>query len=445
MDARRLRWVLVVCALGSLGATYTTANFVVQAPTPEIAEQVGKAAEHYRVVLAQEWLGHTLPKWYRPCSITVKVGQMGAGGATTFAFDRGEVFGWRMTVQGSLERILDSVLPHEVSHTIFACHFRRPLPRWADEGAATLAENESEQRRQRLLYQQVLRENRRIPLRQLLAIKEYPRDMQHVLTLYAQGHALADFLVETGGKARYLQFVNAAHQLGWDRALQQCYEMENVESLDKAWNEWIIAGSPRLNLPVDQQLAATPSHGPTQPQPRTHLADAVVRSQSPEAAALPGSDRGQPPASATPQPIRRDARPLTADSRSAPPRASSVQPHGSPRRLELPVHSTSSGTVRERSPDAQQRARRDGWTALPLSQAGPSRQDPGLAPPRSRNQFSDFPSPRSELPADDRFSAAAEEPGAAFGRTTTWSDFPQDRTQGEPDRLGKSSALSFSP
>ena len=44
----------------------------------------------------------------------------GAGGATSFVFDRGEVFGWKMNIQGSRERILDSVLPHEVTHTIFA-------------------------------------------------------------------------------------------------------------------------------------------------------------------------------------------------------------------------------------------------------------------------------------------------------------------------------------
>ena len=66
---------------------------------------------------------------------------LGAGGATSFVFEHGEVFGWRMTIQGSLVRILDSVLPHEVTHTIFATHFRQPLPRWADEGACTTVEH----------------------------------------------------------------------------------------------------------------------------------------------------------------------------------------------------------------------------------------------------------------------------------------------------------------
>ena len=49
-----------------------------------------------------------------------------------------------MTVEGSLERILNSVLPHEVTHTIFAAKFGRPLPRWADEGGAVLSEDATE-------------------------------------------------------------------------------------------------------------------------------------------------------------------------------------------------------------------------------------------------------------------------------------------------------------
>ena len=90
-----------------------------------------------------------MPNWAQPCPITAQVGRhLGAGGATSFVFEHGEVFGWRMTIQGSLERILDSVLPHEVTHTIFATHFRQPLPRWADEGACTTVEHASEKAKQ---------------------------------------------------------------------------------------------------------------------------------------------------------------------------------------------------------------------------------------------------------------------------------------------------------
>jgi hypothetical protein len=277
MGARWIRILIVLLVPLFMGATQRTPNFVVQAPTVEIARAVATAAEQYRIALAQEWLGKELPRWNRPCVVTVRVGQIGAGGATTFSFDRGEVYGWKMRVQGSLERILDSVLPHEISHTIFACHFRRPLPRWADEGAATLVEHESERRRQHLLLNEVMSGGRTIPLRRLLSMTEYPRAMQSVLTLYAQGHSLADYLVQQRGKTQYLRFLSDAHRVGWNTALKQGYGIETVEKLESTWSSWVTAGSPALNLPAGQQLTASSLKRPS--RDRTRL---IVRGQSPD-------------------------------------------------------------------------------------------------------------------------------------------------------------------
>ncbi len=102
MEARFWRG-LAACALVlvSLGASYRTPNFVVTAPTQQIAEQVGQQAEKYRHDLAIEWLGKPMPNWARPCPVTVQIGaNLGAGGVTSFVFDRGEVFGWQMNIQG---------------------------------------------------------------------------------------------------------------------------------------------------------------------------------------------------------------------------------------------------------------------------------------------------------------------------------------------------------
>jgi hypothetical protein len=279
MDAHKTRfaaWVAVM-TISTLGtteaATYRTPNFVVNAPTKEFAEEVGKAAEFYREELAVTWLGKKLPKWYRPCPISVRVGQIGAGGATSFQFDRGEVFGWKMNVQGTEQRILDSVIPHEVSHTIFASYFRRPLPRWADEGAATIIEHESERMRQMQTLKQVTNNGTRYSLRQLLAIKEYPQDMQRVLTLYAQGYSLSDYLIQKKGRTNFLEFLEAAHHHGWDNALRTHYKLKNIEQLEGKWDNWVMAGSPRLELPKGVMVASNDSNVP-QPD--------VVRGQSPD-------------------------------------------------------------------------------------------------------------------------------------------------------------------
>lgn len=281
MEARFARLMLLVVCPALLGAGYRTDNFVVEAPTADIAKQVGLAAEHFRRELATEWLGQTLPRWSAPCPIRVKVGQLGAGGATTFSFypngtGSAEVANWDMQIQGSLERILDSVLPHEVSHTIFACHFRRPLPRWADEGAATLAEHDSEKRRQVLTVQQVINTRRRIPFRNLLNIKEYPADMQDVMTLYAEGYSLAELLVQEGGRSRYLRFLTDAHREGWDKAILAHYGYRGIDELERRWHGWVMAGSPEIELPRGQMLADA--------SPGRQLAakgELVVRGQNP--------------------------------------------------------------------------------------------------------------------------------------------------------------------
>ncbi len=263
---------------------YRSTNFTVYAATPDIAERVGKEAEHWRKELSIVWLGKEMPSWYRPCPIKVSVTNQGAGGMTTFSFDRGEVFGWNMQVQGTMDRILDSVIPHEVTHTILACHFRRPLPRWADEGACTLIEHDSEKLRQLKLLDEVMQSGKRIPLRQLFSMTEYPKDMNNVMKLYAEGYSVADFLVQQGGPRKFLAFMDQAHQQDWDTALKTHYQVNSIEDLEKQWSGWTLAGSPRIDA-TGQMVAR--AHLPAQPQQTTRqnsepIAAAIIRGQSPE-------------------------------------------------------------------------------------------------------------------------------------------------------------------
>ena len=235
--------VLVLPANILSAAGYRTANFVVEAPNPQLAQKIGDAAEQYRHDLAIEWIGQPLPRWSQPCPITAEVAPtLGAGGATSFVFDRGEVFNWTMTIQGSEERNLDSVLPHEVTHTIFASHFRRPLPRWADEGACTTVEHPVERARQHRLLIEFLRTGRGISFPEMFAMKEYPAD---VLPLYSQGYSLARYLIERGGRKRYIQFVgNGLASSNWPESLSQYYGIDDIAKLQNVWLEWVKRGCP---------------------------------------------------------------------------------------------------------------------------------------------------------------------------------------------------------
>lgn len=248
----------VVSACASLGAAHRTQNFTCNAASREVAVQVCEAAERYRRDLAVEWLGRDLPNWGKPCPITVQVGpRLGAGGATSFVFDQGEVFGWEMSIQGSLERVLDSVLPHEVTHTIFATHFRRPLPRWADEGGSTTVEHASERNKQQRMLIEFLQTGRGISFSQMFAMKEYPQD---VLPLYAQGHSLASYLIYQGGKRKFVQFVgDGMNSDDWAGELQRFYGIRNLGALQNTWLDWVAQGSPALGSPETTALASAES------------------------------------------------------------------------------------------------------------------------------------------------------------------------------------------
>ena len=262
MEARRFYAAMIAVSLLSLGAGYRTQNFLVTAPTSHFAQQLAILAENYRRDLAVEWLGHELPPWSEPCPIRADVGaQLGAGGATSFAFISGQPTGWTMSIQGSAERILDSVLPHEITHTIFATHYGRPLPRWADEGACTIVEHDSEKQKQHRLLYEFLSTGRGIAFNQMFAMQDYPSDM---LPLYSQGYSLARFLVAQGGKRKFVEYVGDGMKWkNWTKATQTHYQFHSLSELQITWLEWVRRGCPDI-ASSGTQLASNAEPAPGQ-------------------------------------------------------------------------------------------------------------------------------------------------------------------------------------
>ncbi len=257
MDATVLRVATIAAALSCLGANYGSTpanvttlagsaqsqNFIVSADSTQFAQQVAQAAERYRRELALSWLGRELPPWTGPCPIHVTTGrQLGAGGATSFSFAEGQPHSWHMEVQGSRERVLDSVLPHEITHTILATHFGRPLPRWADEGAATSVEDVSERAKQEKLLLRFLTTDRGIAFNHMFAMKEYPRD---ILPLYSQGYSLARFLIAQHGRRTYVDYLaDGMRWNNWTAATRKHYGYSSLADLQQTWLGWVRKGSP---------------------------------------------------------------------------------------------------------------------------------------------------------------------------------------------------------
>ncbi|MCH2181191.1 MAG: hypothetical protein MK108_04225 [Mariniblastus sp.] len=249
-------WIFADTAWAQGQYRAATTNFVITAPDPNLAREAGRLAEQYRRELSKQWLGYEIENWKEKCPVQIKLGPH-AGGETSFAFMEGqksEPIGWQMKIFGPPDRVLDAVLPHEITHTIFATHFGQPLPRWADEGACTTVEHESERNKNHEMLMNFLtaKPSRGIPFNRMFTMKRYPHD---ILPLYAQGYSLAKFLIAQKGHVHFVKFIEQG--LGeenrnprpsatkiWDQATQQFYGYQDLSDLQIAWIEWVRKGSP---------------------------------------------------------------------------------------------------------------------------------------------------------------------------------------------------------
>jgi hypothetical protein len=66
-------------------------------------------------------------------------------------------------------------------------------------------------------------------------MEEYPRDL---MGFYGQGYSVSRFLVQMGGRPRFLQFVRDGMTRGWDVASKGHYGLDDVRELDRAWRAW---------------------------------------------------------------------------------------------------------------------------------------------------------------------------------------------------------------
>ena len=204
-----------------------------------------------------------------------------------------------MHIEGPLDRLLASVLPHEITHTVFAYYFRQPLPRWADEGGAVLSEDDIERNRHDRLVRSILNTpGRAIPLRRLFSLTQYPPD---VMVLYAEGYSVSNFLVASSSRQVFLNFVAQGMRGDWDGAVRTNYGYNSVEELEKAWVESLykarqpqqpagdLAGRPAEGRPSEQVVMrqTAPPAPPLLEAPR-----AIVRGQAPDADAYPSDAKG---------------------------------------------------------------------------------------------------------------------------------------------------------
>ncbi len=305
MEARSVRLALcmacLVCAFAtsSLRGQYPgrfaahSPNFIVFAQSDQMARAVATAAEKQRSELALHWLGHELPAWSTRCPIHVTAGpRLGAGGETRFSLMSGEAGNWTMRIQGTPERILDSVLPHELTHTILATHFApldKHVPRWADEGACTTVEHSSEKKKHNDHLEHFLRTGQGISFNRLFSLKDYPPD---ILPLYAQSHSVVQFLIDQGGPRKFVAFIeDGLRSDDWEGAVRRAYLYETLGYLKQEWNHWVADGRPAVTKysPLLRQTSLAQGKGML-PQPKPPAAPVLLASATTPITSYPSDE-----------------------------------------------------------------------------------------------------------------------------------------------------------
>jgi hypothetical protein len=224
-------------------ATVRTANFIVTADSQADADEFAVLAEGYRKQRAIDWLGKEMPQWSEPCPLRVSVADTGGSGVTRFTFDGGRVRSQEMEIKGPRDRLKNAILAHEITHTVLAYAFGRPVPRWADEGAAVYSEDDIERARHDKIVVKILNSGEGIKLAHLFRMKDYPRDGRDVMALYAQGYSVVRYLAERSGRPAFLAFVSKGMDEGWESAAKSI-GFASVEDLEAQWLDYLRKGGP---------------------------------------------------------------------------------------------------------------------------------------------------------------------------------------------------------
>lgn len=215
------------------------------------ATGLARRAEALRSALRSKWLGRSSGgSWNPRCQIVLHrkresyAAAVGRGsersvGSSLVEVDDGQIVGRRIDLLADQTQFRSAALPHELTHIVLRERFASTAPpRWADEGAAILADPQTKQARHSNDLTKALARQDLFRIGELLTMDEYPRP-DRMGAFYGQSAALAQFLVERVDADRFVKFIECAMIEGYDAALRKCYGIGGVSELDLQWRQHV--------------------------------------------------------------------------------------------------------------------------------------------------------------------------------------------------------------
>lgn len=212
-------------------------NFMVMAPTQELANEVLKAAEQFRHDVAVRWLGAPLPPSVGPAIIHVELSETQDDGFTWAKNGPNRKY-HSVYLTTSRNRAVESTLKHEITHVVLATRYPDRLPIWLEEGCAGFADDAFRLKTRRGILEWFARTGNWPDLSKVLNSKRMSAADR---SSYAIACSVTQFLIERGGDHELLAFGEAVQQQGLQAALKNSYGLTGVDELSKEWQAWYSA------------------------------------------------------------------------------------------------------------------------------------------------------------------------------------------------------------
>jgi hypothetical protein len=209
------------------------------------ATQVAKSSEACRAEAGMKWFGSVGNDWTPICEIylhsTAQEYSKSTGapavspGHTTLKTEGIRVLSRRIDLHTDETNMMTGVLPHETTHVVLAGRLGdQPVPRWADEGMAVLAEPKNRIQKHLDNLPKHARENTLFHVSRLMQMADYP-EPKLVGPFYAQSVSLVDYLTRLKGPQAFSEFMKDGLKNGYESALSRHYAIQSYNDLNQSW------------------------------------------------------------------------------------------------------------------------------------------------------------------------------------------------------------------
>jgi hypothetical protein len=231
-------------------------NFVVHflAGDEDLAAQIAESAERTRAELYRNWFAVEVPPdWNPKCQLFIHSSQStyavatenraSSSGYSVTHSSRGRIVSQRVDMLKDGSDTLHAVMPHELAHVLLSNYFvRRPLPLWAEEGLAVLAETPEIRSAHLKKLDTYARRGALFSTQEIMGMRDYPAGDQRGV-FYAQSVSLVEFFITRRGTPQFMEFLNLAARQGSEPVLRRMYGVTSLQELHQDW----IASSISLN------------------------------------------------------------------------------------------------------------------------------------------------------------------------------------------------------